>query len=41
MSDLVIGLDVGTHKICTIIGDVRENDVFVVGAGIEPRRKVS
>ncbi len=38
MSDLVIGLDVGTHKICTIIGDVRENDVFIVGAGIEPSR---
>ncbi len=35
MSELVIGLDVGTHKICTIIGDVRENDIFVVGVGIE------
>ncbi len=38
MSNLVIGLDVGTHKICTIIGDVRENDIFVVGVGIEPSR---
>lgn len=38
MSDLVIGLDVGTHKICTVIGDVRENDIFVVGVGIEPSR---
>lgn len=38
MSELVIGLDVGTHKICTIIGDVRENDIFVVGVGIEPSR---
>ncbi|GAB4521562.1 MAG: cell division protein FtsA [Anaerolineae bacterium] len=38
MSDLVIGLDVGTHKICTIIGDVRDNDIFVVGVGIEPSR---
>lgn len=38
MSDLVIGLDVGTHKICTVIGDVREDDIFVVGAGIEPSR---
>jgi cell division protein FtsA len=36
MSELVIGLDVGTHKICTVIGDVRENDIFVVGVGIEP-----
>jgi cell division protein FtsA len=38
MSELVIGLDVGTHKICTIIGNVRENDIFVVGVGIEPSR---
>ena len=38
MSELVIGLDVGTHKICTIIGDVRENDIFIVGVGIEPSR---
>ena len=30
MSELVIGLEVGTHKICTVIGDVRENDnIFV------------
>lgn len=38
MSELVIGLDVGTHKICTIIGEVRDNDIFVVGVGIEPSR---
>ena len=40
MSELVIGLDVGTHKICTVIGDVRENDIFVVGVGIEPSRGI-
>lgn len=38
MDDLVIGIDVGTHKICTIIGDVRPDDIFVVGVGIEPSR---
>ena len=38
MSDLVIGLDVGTHKICTIIGEVRPDNIFVVGVGIEPSR---
>ena len=38
MSELVIGLDVGTHKICTVIGDVRQDDIFVVGVGIEPSR---
>ena len=38
MDDLVIGIDVGTHKICTIIGEVRPDDIFVVGVGIEPSR---
>ncbi|MBZ0277895.1 MAG: cell division protein FtsA [Anaerolineae bacterium] len=36
MSDLVVGLDVGTRKICTVIGEVRPDDIFVVGVGIEP-----
>lgn len=38
MSDLVVGLDVGTHKICAIVGEVRPSDIFVVGVGIEPSR---
>ncbi len=38
MDDLVIGIDVGTHKICTVIGDVRPDDIFIVGVGIEPSR---
>lgn len=36
MGDLVVGLDIGTHKICTIVGEVRSEDIFVVGVGIEP-----
>jgi len=36
MGDLVVGLDVGTHKICTIVGEVRPEDVYVVGLGIAP-----
>lgn len=36
MGDLVVGLDIGTHKICTIVGEVRADDIFVVGVGIEP-----
>ena len=36
MGDLVVGLDVGTHKICTIVGEVRPEDIYVVGLGIEP-----
>ncbi len=38
MGDLVVGIDVGTTKICTIVGEVREDDIFVVGLGIEPSR---
>lgn len=38
MADLVVGLDVGTNKICAIVGEVRDDDVFVVGAGVEPSR---
>jgi cell division protein FtsA len=36
MGDLVVGLDVGTHKICTLVGEVRPEDIYVVGVGIEP-----
>lgn len=38
MSDIVVGLDIGTHKICTIVGEVRPDDIFVIGVGIEPSR---
>ncbi|HEX2623031.1 MAG TPA: cell division protein FtsA, partial [Phototrophicaceae bacterium] len=38
MDNLVIGLDIGTHKICTIVGQVRREDIFVIGVGIEPSR---
>jgi cell division protein FtsA len=38
MSDLVVGIDIGTTKICTIVGEVRADDIFIVGVGIEPSR---
>jgi cell division protein FtsA len=38
MRELVVGIDVGTTKVCTIVGEVRPDDIFVVGAGIEPSR---
>jgi len=38
MNDLVVGIDVGTNKICTIVGEVRPDEIFVVGVGIEPSR---
>lgn len=36
MSDIVVGLDIGTHKICTIVGEVRTEEIFIIGVGIEP-----
>lgn len=38
MNEIVVGLDIGTHKICTIVGEVRPEDIYVLGAGIEPSR---
>lgn len=37
-SNVVVGLDIGTTKICTIVGDVRVDEVHVIGVGIEPSR---
>lgn len=36
MRDLAVALDVGTRKICAIVAEVRTDDIFVVGVGIEP-----
>jgi len=38
MGEIVVGLDIGTHKICTIVGEVREDDIYALGVGIEPSR---
>lgn len=38
MSEIVVGLDIGTHKICTIVGDVQPESIEVIGVGIEPSR---
>jgi cell division protein FtsA len=38
MNEIVVGLDIGTHKICTIVGEVRPDTVHVLGLGIEPSR---
>ena len=36
--ELVIGLDIGTTKICVIVAEVTENGVEIVGCGISPSR---
>jgi len=36
MGELVVGIDIGTTKVCTIVGEVREDDTYIVGLGVEP-----
>ncbi len=36
MGELVVGIDIGTTKVCTIVGEVRDTDVYILGVGIEP-----
>ncbi len=38
MGDLVVGIDIGTTKVCTVVGEVRDTDIYVLGVGIEPSR---
>jgi cell division protein FtsA len=38
MGEVVVGIDVGTTKICTLVGEVRADDIFIVGVGVEPSR---
>lgn len=38
MGELVVGIDIGTTKICTIVGEVRANDTYILGVGVEPAR---
>src|SRR5579859_6362281 len=38
MGEVVVGIDVGTTKICTLVGEVRADDLYVIGVGVEPSR---
>jgi len=34
--ELIVGLDIGTTKICAVVGEIRGEDVDVIGVGIHP-----
>ena len=34
--ELVVGLDIGTTKICVVVGEVRQDRVDILGAGTHP-----
>ncbi|MEW5827632.1 MAG: cell division protein FtsA [Chloroflexota bacterium] len=37
MDEIVVGIDVGTTKVCTLVGRVEEDDAIrIIGVGIEP-----
>lgn len=38
MDNLVIAIDVGTHKVCTVVAQIRPDSTFVIGAGVEATR---
>ncbi|MBW1871495.1 MAG: cell division protein FtsA, partial [Deltaproteobacteria bacterium] len=37
-NELVVGLDIGTTKICAIVGEIRPDGVDIVGIGTSPSR---
>ncbi len=36
MDEIVVGIDVGTTKVCTLVGRVEEETIRILGVGIEP-----
>ena len=36
--NLIVGLDIGTTKICAIVGSVSEEGIDIVGIGTSPSR---
>ncbi len=37
-SNIVVGLDIGTTKICVIVGEVTENGIDIIGIGTHPSK---
>jgi cell division protein FtsA len=36
MDEIVVGIDVGTTKICTLVGRVEKDSIRILGVGVEP-----
>ena len=34
--DIVVGLDIGTTKICAVVGEVSGSDINIIGIGTHP-----
>ena len=38
MADIVFGLDIGTTKICALVGEIREGQLQIIGLGVVPSK---
>lgn len=38
MEDIIFGLDIGTTKVCALVGEVREGRLRIIGLGVEKAR---
>jgi cell division protein FtsA len=38
--DAIVGLDIGTTKICAVVGEVRQNGISIIGHGVQPSRGI-
>ena len=34
MKDIVVGIDIGSHKLAVVIGEVRPGETFIIGSGV-------
>ena len=42
MEEIVVGIDVGTTKVCTLVGRVQEaGSLHILGVGIEPSNGIT
>jgi cell division protein FtsA len=38
MEEIILGLDIGTTKVCALVGEVRGNQLQIIGMGVQPAR---
>ncbi|MCA9950820.1 MAG: cell division protein FtsA [Anaerolineales bacterium] len=38
MADIIFGLDIGTTKVCAVVGEVRDEQLQIIGLGVTPSR---
>ena len=36
MEEIIFGLDIGTTKVCALVGAIRDGQLQIIGMGLEP-----